>query len=509
MPTPTRVLALLLVVFGASACSAFGSGSGGQQGNPDGGASACGIGSCAGGFHLDVDACRCVEDGAGGGGSSADGGGSGGMDIGSAGAGGAPACGLAGCQSGFSLDTASCECKPNEPPPPPPPGNALPKRGSWKAVSKTGAPSARTWHTIVWTGSEYAVWGGAATDGTGDLGDGALYDPAKDSWRPVTMAGAPDARSGHAAVWTGKYMAVFGREIDVFPTKPMEGALYDPAKDAWTPINATGAPVARGYYDVIAVNGKVVVWGGWDMAGVGTMEWPDATGGIYDPDLGTWTAIDATGAPKYDGGHSTLAIDGGFVTYGSLGTFISADAGHTAAARYDFASSSWTALDEETGQGGNPHQTAAIDAGALVVVAEPPDLKQCLLRRFDLATKNWSDSVVQDTSTSSQCPLALRQPPLFASGTFVVIDTMSLIDLGQPKLYALADVPFAEIADTDPAGFTIENWNGASAATDGASVFVFGGTLHGSGPMPNCPDNAPCVPPPEYDSTAYGALFTP
>jgi hypothetical protein len=304
-------------------------------------------------------------------------------------------------------------------------------------------------------------------------------------------------------------MAVFGREIDVFPTQPMEGALYDPATDTWAPINPVGAPATRAYYDVIAVDGKIVVWGGWEMAGVGTQEWPDATGGIYDPDLGTWTAIDGAGAPQYDGGHRTLPLDGGFLTYGSLGTNISTEAGHTAAARYDFSSSSWTALDEETGQGANAHQTAAIDGDTLVVVVTPPDLMQCLLRRFDLASMQWNDSPALDTGTNGPCPFAYRQPPLVADQTLVALDTMSLVDLAEAKLYALADVPFAAIAATDPTGFTIESWLGAAAATDGTSVFVFGGTLHGMGPMIQCPPGAPCLPPPTYDGAAYGAVFTP
>ena len=43
-------------------------------------------------------------------------------------------------------------------------------------------PSARAYHTAVWTGSEMIVWGG--WDG-GYEADGGRYDPVTDSWTPL------------------------------------------------------------------------------------------------------------------------------------------------------------------------------------------------------------------------------------------------------------------------------------------------------------------------------------
>ena len=39
-------------------------------------------------------------------------------------------------------------------------GRYNPSTDSWTATSTTNAPSARTYHTAVWTGSEMIVWGG-------------------------------------------------------------------------------------------------------------------------------------------------------------------------------------------------------------------------------------------------------------------------------------------------------------------------------------------------------------
>jgi hypothetical protein len=42
------------------------------------------------------------------------------------------------------------------------------------------------------------------------LNDGGRYIPAADSWTAVTAFGAPSRRTGHTAVWTGSEMIVFG-----------------------------------------------------------------------------------------------------------------------------------------------------------------------------------------------------------------------------------------------------------------------------------------------------------
>ncbi len=75
------------------------------------------------------------------------------------------------------------------------------------------------------------VWGGADPGG---YGDGAIYDPSIDSWQPMTAQGAPSGRSGHTAVWTGSKMIVWGGGSNT-------GGIYDPATDSWT-LTATRRP---------------------------------------------------------------------------------------------------------------------------------------------------------------------------------------------------------------------------------------------------------------------------
>ncbi|MFT5471274.1 MAG: hypothetical protein ACI8UO_006407 [Verrucomicrobiales bacterium] len=73
----------------------------------------------------------------------------------------------------------------------------------------SGSPSARRWHTALWTGSEMIVWGGQGSFST-NKGDGGRYDPLTDSWSAVSATGAPSARHNHTALWTGSEIIVWG-----------------------------------------------------------------------------------------------------------------------------------------------------------------------------------------------------------------------------------------------------------------------------------------------------------
>ena len=92
---------------------------------------------------------------------------------------------------------------------------------TWTAITTTGAPSAHSSYTAVWTGSKMIVWSGY--NDSDFYNEGGQYDPESDTWTPMTTTGAPSARGGHTAVWTGSRMIVWGGR---------DSAAY--SNDRWT-----------------------------------------------------------------------------------------------------------------------------------------------------------------------------------------------------------------------------------------------------------------------------------
>jgi hypothetical protein len=107
------------------------------------------------------------------------------------------------------------------------------------------------------------VWGGVSLGG--QVGDGAAYDPLKNTWTPLTATGAPTARDQHNAVWTGSEMVVYGGEIASAATAT--GAAYDLAADHWRTLSNPGAPLARTEATSAWTGSEVLFFGGRDETG--------------------------------------------------------------------------------------------------------------------------------------------------------------------------------------------------------------------------------------------------
>jgi hypothetical protein len=123
----------------------------------------------------------------------------------------------------------------------------------WLPISLIGAPSARSGHTAVWTGTALAVWGGQHSGTV--LGDGALYSPQINGWKSMSPTDAPLARTDHVAVWTGTEMIIVtgaGATGDL-----ATGAAYNPASDQWRALSTSGGPVPRSH--------AVAVWNGFEI----------------------------------------------------------------------------------------------------------------------------------------------------------------------------------------------------------------------------------------------------
>jgi hypothetical protein len=158
-----------------------------------------------------------------------------------------------------------------------------PTTDTWTPTSTIGAPTARDTHAAVWTGTKMIVWGGY--DGVPGVpsGTGGIYDPATDTWTPTSTVGAPSGRSEHTAVWTGSKMIVWGGWSGGSAVEDT-GAIYEPAADTWTPTSTVGVPERRENHTAVWTGSKMIVWGGDTKAGVFL-----GSGGVFAPPAAVYT----------------------------------------------------------------------------------------------------------------------------------------------------------------------------------------------------------------------------
>jgi hypothetical protein len=181
-------------------------------------------------------------------------------------------------------------------------GRYVPASDTWQSLA--GA-SPRTAGTAVWTGREMIVWGG--DDSADNLNTGDRYDPAADSWSSVLAdATAPSARDRHAALWDGREMIVWGGYSRVVGGPLGDGGRYDPAIDLWSAVTATGAPEPRAGHAAVWTGTDMIVWGGGVL-----------TGGLYcGCSAGTYYR-DADGDGRGDPLQMTCGPASGFVAAGN------------------------------------------------------------------------------------------------------------------------------------------------------------------------------------------------
>ncbi|HUF37037.1 MAG TPA: hypothetical protein VMN57_00810, partial [Anaerolineales bacterium] len=215
-----------------------------------------------------------------------------------------------------------------------------PLTDTWQPTSLTGVPEARANHSAVWTGTEMIVWGGSTWSEI-YASTGGRYNPQTNSWSPVTTSGAPSGRNLHQAAWTGNKMIIWGGRTETGDTNT--GGKYDPVTNTWTSVSTAGAPSARILFASVWTGSEFIVWGGGTLSSSWTFF---QTGGRYDPENDTWTAMSTTGAPegraRFAGVWTGTEL---FVWGGCTGSSCSVDV-HTGG-RYDPAADTWTATSTD------------------------------------------------------------------------------------------------------------------------------------------------------------------
>jgi Kelch motif protein len=155
---------------------------------------------------------------------------------------------------------------------------------------------ARSQHAAVWTGREMIVWAGYNNDHEVEgLSDGSAFDPATGVWRAI----APSPLSGRswpAAIWTGTHALLWGGIG--WEWADTDGAIYDPAADSWTKLprrpfdRSDPFECGPGWVAWTWTGKELFTWGGEE----GTDDDCRATsrGAAFDPVSEKWRVIAAS-----------------------------------------------------------------------------------------------------------------------------------------------------------------------------------------------------------------------
>lgn len=193
--------------------------------------------------------------------------------------------------------------------------------GRWSDIP-TAPIAPRESASVVWTGRELLVWGGAGgSHGAQLYGNGAAYDPTTKSWRllpPAPLLPTTDA----GAVWTGTEMVIFGGYVHDSPgdfQATNTAAAYNPSADAWRLLPS--APLSPRVSAFVLWSGTQVIVIGGQPATTGLRS-GDGDGAAFDPSTSTWKPIAAPEAPHGHGVHWTTVLQEGHEALGFSDWFV-------------------------------------------------------------------------------------------------------------------------------------------------------------------------------------------
>jgi N-acetylneuraminic acid mutarotase len=286
-----------------------------------------------------------------------------------------------------------------------------PATDTWTPISTSNAPTGRVFHTAVWTGTEMIVWGGMGS--TGLVNTGGRYNPATDTWTPISTSNAPTARIYYTAVWTGTEMIVWGGTGgDVVNT----GGRYNPDTDTWTPIPTINAPAARAQHTAVWTGTEMIVWGGSNSTNFFN------TGGRYNPtapDDVAWTPVTATNAPNARGYHTAVWTGTEMIVWGGTDLVNYFNTG----GRYNPALATWSSTPTANAPVGRYYHTA-VWTGTEMVVWGGKDSKDSKDTFFDIGgvyNPAASDDVAWTPTTTTNAPVGRYYHTAVWTGTGMIV----------------------------------------------------------------------------------------
>jgi hypothetical protein len=166
----------------------------------------------------------------------------------------------------------------------------------------------------VWTGSAWFVWGGSAgKNGEQRFTDGALYDPANESWTQLSPAAVTRYRDAQAFRLGTEVVLVTTSEAT--SARRLHADVYDPATNTWTelPSLRLTAEHANVFFTGVAGRSAVYVQSDWSYA----VE--HAHGGTIHSGVDGYT-LDPTAEPAHVWTPNAIAPAPGRTSYQALRT---------------------------------------------------------------------------------------------------------------------------------------------------------------------------------------------
>ncbi len=340
-------------------------------------------------------------------------------------------------------------------------GKYDPVADSWTPTDTTGAPSGRSFHSGVWTGTEMIVWGGCVSGECEILTNtGGRYDPASDSWTPTSNEDAPSKRVNHSMIWTGAEMVVWGG----FSFLPVfTGGIYNPATDHWTNVFFSNTPGARDGHTAVWTGTEMIIWGGREF-GIGVTP----SGARCDLSTQSCTETTFTNAPAARAFHTALWTGSEMIVWGGCATD-GCDAYLNSGGRYDPVADSWTTVTQTNAPPSRFAHSAIFSGSEMIVWGGFPATNTG--GRYDLAADTWS------TTSLAGAPGARYRHTGIWSGTEMIIwggfDGTNLF--GDGARYNPASDSWSPVSNTSAPA---PRWEHTAVWTD-SEMIVWGGCADG------------------------------
>lgn len=237
-----------------------------------------------------------------------------------------------------------------------------PATGAWSPAGNLNVARQTARVTLLADGRVLVSGGLAQIGSVGSVAETAeIYDPFSNVWTPAASMNAKRVLHSLTLLPNGRVLVVGGTATLNGPLLQITAELYDPAANSWTPISELATP-RFSHRATLLTNGKVLI-----ASGANTGNSLTTSAELYDPTTGQWSATGNLITARTDHTLTPLANGKVLATSGS-----SVTVKLKSAELYDPANGTWTPSGELSVGRAN-HMTVLLPNGKVLTVAGSGD----------------------------------------------------------------------------------------------------------------------------------------